>query len=98
MPQKKSLVAGTDKSVTLKWDAFGTEITKLALQYAILNGKNTFTDLKKNGGREITLSNPQVTGEYVVTNSCDSHLHIAWSVVVVCCSVDKRGALACLEL
>jgi hypothetical protein len=50
----------------LKWDAFGTEITKLALQYAILNGKATFTDLKKNGGREITLSNPQVTGEYVV--------------------------------
>lgn len=65
---REEIAARTDTQVKLRWDAFGHEITKLALQYAILKGKDTFTDLKKNGGRQITLSNPQETGEYVVKN------------------------------
>mmetsp|Transcript_35980 Transcript_35980/g.94382 ORF Transcript_35980/g.94382 Transcript_35980/m.94382 type:complete len:543 (-) Transcript_35980:129-1757(-) len=70
MPQapREDMGARSDTTVKLKWDAFGHEITKLALQYAILSGKSTFADLKKNGGREITLSNPQETGEYTVKN------------------------------
>jgi hypothetical protein len=65
---REEVASRSDTQVKLRWDAFGHEITKLALQYAILKGKDTFTDLKKNGGRQITLSNPQETGEYTVKN------------------------------
>lgn len=56
----------TDTTVKLKWNAFGTEIAKLVLQYAKLNGKSTFEDVKKNGGRDVVLADPQSISEYVV--------------------------------
>jgi len=56
----------TDTTVTLKWKKLGHEITKLVLQYAILNGKSTFEDVKKNGGRDVVLSNPQELEHYEV--------------------------------
>lgn len=65
---REEATARTDKTIKLKWKPFGHEITKLSIQYAILNGKSTFQDLKKNGGREITLSNPQEISEYTVKN------------------------------
>eukprot|EP00038_Savillea_parva_P030364 m.77341 g.77341 ORF g.77341 m.77341 type:complete len:578 (-) comp9128_c1_seq1:1160-2893(-) len=65
---REDLGARTDTQVKLRWDAFGHEITSLALEYAILKGKDIFSDLKKNGGRQIRLSNPQEVGEYTVKN------------------------------
>jgi hypothetical protein len=56
----------TDTTVTLKWKPLGHEITKLVLQYAILNGKSTFEDVKKNGGRDVVLADPQEIMNYQV--------------------------------
>lgn len=56
----------TDTTVKLKWKAIGHEISKLVLQYAILNGKSTFEDVKKNGGRDVVLADPQTIDTYLV--------------------------------
>ena len=42
----------TDTTIGLKFEAAGTSVTKLTLQYAILAGKVTFDNLKANGVRE----------------------------------------------
>jgi len=50
----------------LKWKPLGSEIAKLVMQYAVLAGKNTFVDVKKNGGRDIVLADPQEIDTYVI--------------------------------
>jgi len=56
----------TDTTIGLTWAPFGDSITKLSLQYGILNGKTTFENLKENGGREATMANPQEISSYTV--------------------------------
>eukprot|EP00040_Diaphanoeca_grandis_P017993 m.94635 g.94635 ORF g.94635 m.94635 type:complete len:586 (+) comp26741_c0_seq1:139-1896(+) len=56
----------TDSTIQLKWAPLGHEISKLVLQYAVLSGKDTFENVKKNGGRDITLSNPQDINGYTI--------------------------------
>lgn len=65
-PPREEVTGRTDKEVSLKFDKCGHEISKLTLQYAILKGRSTFEDLKKNGGKEVTLANPQEVCAYVV--------------------------------
>lgn len=56
----------TDTTIGLKFDRQGEAVTKLTLQYAILNGKVTFEDLAKNGGRTVTLPDAQELTAYTV--------------------------------
>lgn len=63
---REEISGRTDKEVVLKWSALGTEIRKLTLQYAKLNGKDTFKKIKENGGREVVLSDPQTITSYTV--------------------------------
>jgi len=63
---REEMTGRTDTTIQLKWNALGHEITKLVLQYAILSGKDTFENVKKNGGRDIILSNPQEITSYTI--------------------------------
>lgn len=56
----------TDTTIGLKFEAAGTSVTKLTLQYAILAGKVTFDNLKANGGRNVTLPDAQTLSSYLV--------------------------------
>ena len=61
-----SVTGRSDTTIKLRWKPLGAEITKLVMQYAILNGKNTFVDVKKNGGKDCVLADPQSIESYVV--------------------------------
>lgn len=65
---REDVTGRTDSTIQLKWTPLGHEITKLVLQYAILSGRDTFENVKKNGGRDITLSNPQDISSYQLKN------------------------------
>ena len=66
LPLQRSVTGRSDTTVKLQWKPLGHEISKLVMQYAILNGKNTFADVKKNGGKDLVLSDPQSIDSYVV--------------------------------
>jgi len=56
----------TDSTIGLHWHPLGDSISKLALQYAQLNGKTTFQDVAKNGGKTIRLEDPTKIKEFLV--------------------------------
>ena len=66
LPLQRSVTGRSDTTVKLQWKPLGHEISKLVLQYAILNGKSTFEDVKKNGGRDVVLADPQTIDTYLV--------------------------------
>lgn len=63
---REDVTGRSDTTVMLKWKPLGSEIAKLVMQYAVLAGKNTFVDVKKNGGRDIVLADPQEIDTYVI--------------------------------
>lgn len=63
---REDITQRTDTTIGLKFDRHGEAVTKLTLQYAILNGKVTFEDLAKNGGKTVTLPDPQELTSYLV--------------------------------
>lgn len=63
---REDVTGRSDTTIKLRWKPLGAEITKLVMQYAILNGKNTFVDVKKNGGKDCVLADPQSIESYVV--------------------------------
>jgi len=65
-PPREDTAKRTDTTIGLKFAEQGDGITKLTLQYAILAGKSTFDDIKKNGGKEMTLPDAQTLTEYTV--------------------------------
>lgn len=65
-PPREDTSKRTDTTIGLKFAAQGDGVTKLSLQYAILAGKSTFDDIKKNGGKEITLPDAQTLSAYTV--------------------------------
>ena len=58
--------ARTDTQITLRWSPLGQYLTKLKLQYAIMNGKQTFQ--KMEGGKEVEVKDPRNAKTYVCKN------------------------------
>lgn len=57
----------TDSSIALKWTPHGKSIKKLTLQCVPLNGRKSFENITKSGGKEIDLTPPDSITEYTCT-------------------------------